>query len=420
MVWRTTVPFGQSSPVVVGRRVYLTARDGDRLLTLCLDVETGRETWRREIRRERSQQAYRANDPASPTPAADEHGVVVFFADFGLAAYSPDGEPRWTLPLGPFENFYGMAASPILAGDLLVLVCDQNRASFLLGVDRKTGRVRWKTERAADSVGWATPMVFRHAVDTPAQIIVLGSNRLASYSLETGEPRWFMPLASMGALGTAVSSGDTLFVSTVASNEPWVPAFEPMLKTYDKDADGRLSLVEFRGDPDLGEHFGWIDTNGDQIATREEWEAARAMGIGQFGAVALRPASFSGKVDPESVLWRFKKNVPYVPAPLVYRGVFYMVKSGGVVTSLDPATGRVFKEGRTREALGDYQASPVAADDKVFLASVEGKMTVLKAGEQWEILGVNDLGDEIHATPALSGGRIYVRTAKAIYCFGAN
>ncbi len=93
MVWRTTVPFGQSSPLVVGRRVYLTARDGDRLLTLCLDVETGRETWRREIRRERSQQAYRANDPASPTPAADEHGVVVFFADFGLAAY-PRGAGR--------------------------------------------------------------------------------------------------------------------------------------------------------------------------------------------------------------------------------------------------------------------------------------------------------------------------------------
>ncbi len=181
-------------------------------------------------------QIFRANDPASPTPAADEDGVIVFFADFGLAAYTPDGKDRWTLPLGPFKNFYGMAASPILTGDMLVLVCDQQEGSFLLAVDRKTGRQRWKTAREGAIIGWATPMVFRPAGGTgPAQLIVLGSTRLDSYSLDTGERRWWMPLGSGGALGTAVASGETLFVSTLSSSEPLMPTFDSVLQQYDKN-----------------------------------------------------------------------------------------------------------------------------------------------------------------------------------------
>ena len=96
-----------------------------------------------------------------------------------------------------------------------------------------------------------------------------------------------------------------------------------------------------------------------------------------------------------------------------------MVKAGGIVTAIDPATGLATKEGRSKDAPGDYTASPIAADGKVFLASVNGKVTVLKAGREWEILGVNDLGEEINATPALSGGRLYVRTRGTLYCFGA-
>lgn len=112
------------------------------------------------------------------------------------------------------------------------------------------------------------------------------------------------------------------------------------------------------------------------------------------------------------------KNLPYIPAPVVYDGVYYTVRDGGIITALDPATGRLLKEGRSREALGEYYASPVAADGKLFLSSGEGKMTVLKAGPEWEVLRVNDLGEEVHATPALSGGRIYVRTHGSLYCFG--
>ncbi len=419
VVWKTSVPYAQSSPIVVGGRLFLTAGDGDRLLTICLDARTGRELWRREIRRERAHKIFKANDPASPTPAADDSGVFVFFPDFGLVSYTPDGKERWSHRLGPFRNFYGMAASPVVAEELVVLVCDQQTGSFVIAVDRLTGRQRWKTERAGMNIGWATPIVFRPAKG-PAELIVLGSTRLDSYYLATGERRWWLPLGSMGALGTPVASGETLLVVTSGVNEPWLPAFETVLAKYDKDKDGRLSLEEFRGDPDVGEHFGWIDANGDNFIDAPEWNTARTLGMGEYGAVAIRPDNAQGQVGAGAIRWRFLKNLPYIPAPLVYQDVYYMVRSGGIVTSLNPATGGLLKQGRSREALGEYYASPVAADGKVFLASDEGKMTVLKAAAQWEVLGVNDLGEEIHATPALSEGRIYVRTHSSLYCFGAS
>lgn len=418
VVWKKAVPYGQSSPVVAGDRVYLTASEGNRLLTVCFDAKTGAQLWQREIRK-KPQQIFRANDPASPTPAADPGGVVAFFPDFGLVAYTADGKDRWSVPLGPFKNFYGMAASPIVAGDLLVLVCDQQSDSFLLALDRKTGHQRWKTNRGGAGIGWATPMVFEPK-DGPAQLIVLGTTRLDSYYLATGETRWWMPIGSGGALGTPVAANGTLFVSTLGSTEPYMPTFEAVLALYDKDHDGRLSRDEFKDDKDLGEHFGWIDTDGDNFITAAEWNEARNSGIGEYGALAIQPGAAQGKLDPAAVRWRFKKNLPYIPAPLVYQDVYYMVRTGGIITSIDPATGRLLKEGRSRDAMGEYYASPVAADSKLYLASAEGKVTVVKAAAEWDVLAVNDLDEEIHATPALSGGRIYVRTHSGLYCFGVS
>jgi outer membrane protein assembly factor BamB len=312
-----------------------------------------------------------------------------------------------------------MAASPILAGGLVVQVCDQQSGSFLLAVDRKTGRQRWRTERPASGIGWATPMVFRPS-QGQVQLIVLGSTRLDSYYLETGESRWWMPVGTGGSLGTPVATGSTLFVSTLSSSEPMMPAFASVLTMYDKDHDGRLSHDEFKGDKDFGEHFGWIDGNSDGFITEAEWNKARTLGTGDFGAIALEPEKLRGQLESSAVRWRFKKNLPYIPAPLVYRDVFFMVRDGGIITSLDAATGQLLKQRRTPEALGEYHSSPVAADGKIFLASTEGKITVLKAAAEWEVLGVNDLADEVHATPALSEGRIYVRTHGALYCFGAS
>lgn len=419
MAWKATIPYGQSSPIVVGTRLYGTASEGERLITFCLDTRTGRELWRRDVKREHVQGAYKANDPASPTPAADASGVVAFFPELGLISYDNSGKERWRYALGPFKNFYGMSGSPIIAGGLVVLVCDQVSGSFVIALDRATGRLRWKTDRPGASIGWSTPIIFRPEANR-TELIVLGSSRLDAYDLASGASRWWLPLASDGSMGTPLVHGDTLMVSTSGSNQPGLPTFASMLEKNDEDKDGRLSFQEFHNLPGLGEHFGWIDENDDKVIINAEWDKARAYGQGEWGAIAVRPGNARGQIAASAVRWRMQKNIPYIPAPLLYQNVYYMVKTGGIITSLDPTTGSLLKQGRPPNALGEYFASPIAADGKVFLANTEGKITVLKAGAEWEVLAVNEMGDEIGATPALSNGQIYVRTRGTMYCFKAT
>jgi outer membrane protein assembly factor BamB len=120
-------------------------------------------------------------------------------------------------------------------------------------------------------------------------------------------------------------------------------------------------------------------------------------------------------------LWRYDKSFTgVIPSPLLYRGVLYVVKNGGILSSFDAATGKELKTGRVQGALGGYSASPVAAEGRLYVANEEGKVAVLRAGGDWDVVQVNDLDENCYATPALSDGRIYLRTAEALYCFGAG
>ena len=125
-----------------------------------------------------------------------------------------------------------------------------------------------------------------------------------------------------------------------------------------------------------------------------------------------------GDLTKAGVLWSMQKFLPNVPSPLLYEGVLYIIKDGGILTSLDPGTGAILKQGRLPEALGTYYSSPVGADGKVYVASQEGKLTVLRAGAQWEALATHDFGDEIYATPAPLDDGLYVRTRSHLYRFG--
>ena len=410
VAWKVEVPFGQSSPVVVGNRIFLTATDEGSLLTLAYDLASGRELWRRALQPAKLKPIYKANDPASPTPVADAKNVYVFFADFGLIAYSHAGKERWRHPLGPFENFYGMSSSPILAGGQLLLLCDHAKGSFLLSLDPATGKQRWRTARPESAEGWSVPFAHQD------QLIAVGSTRVDSYHLSTGERRWWLPLPSNGSMGTPVLVGDSVIVTASGSDQPWLPTFAATLTSFDKNADQKVSLTEGSTDENIAGNFGWFDQNKDGSIDATEWETARQMGLGEYGAVAI-PLSGKGKLESSAVRWRVKRNLPYVPSSILFDGVLYMVKDGGIITSLDPTTGATLKQGRATGALGDYFASPVAADGKVYIVNSEGKMTVLQAGPQWEILALNDLADEAFSTPAIVGNRLLVRTRNSLISF---
>ncbi|MBL8177341.1 MAG: PQQ-binding-like beta-propeller repeat protein [Bryobacterales bacterium] len=413
MAWKAVVPFGQSSPIVAAGRVFVTAKENGKLVTIAHDAASGRQLWRKELAPRHSHEIYRSNDPASATPAAAGNSIYVFFPDFGLVSYALDGKERWRHPLGPFQSFYGMASSPIVAGDLVILICDQTRGSFLLALDKNTGKQRWRTERREHKEGWSVPIVH------DGQLIAIGSTRLDSYHLTTGESRWWMPLSSNGAMGTPLIHGDKLVLSTDGSNEPWLPGFAAVLEKLDKNHDRKVSAEEAKNEKDWFEHFGWVDRNDDKLLEDAEWNEARNLGVGQFGAFSVS-LNGKGKLEPSAAHWRFQRNIPYIPAPLLYNNTFFMVKSGGIVTALDPATGKLLKQGRSQAAPGDYFASPVAGDGKIFMVSNEGKLSVLKAAPEWEVLSVNDLGEETFATPAIADGRLFVRTRGSLYCFSTE
>ena len=417
LVWKTSVPFARSSPVVTTDRVFLTASEGDNLITLALDRKTGKVLWRRDVVRPRHMPIYKANDAASPTPVSDGKNVFVFFAELGLISYGPDGKERWRVPLGPFNSFYGMGGSPILIGNTLVMVCDQRTDSFIVAIDTRTGKELWRKNRS-NYEAYSTPAIYKPQ-NGPSQVIVLGSNSVDGYSLDKGERLWWVTRIGAYPKGVPVLGTDMVYVTGDGGEQPFLPPFDETLKQFDADKDQRVKRDEMKSQAEALDHFGWLDANNDGYIERTEWDFVRSSTTSGHGLTAVR-ISGQGDLTSSNVAWRVQKAYPSIPAPLMYRGVIYLMKEGGIVSSLDPASGQVLKQGRTPDALEEYYASPVAADGKVYVVSASGKVTVLKADPQWEILAMNDLDEEVWATPAIAGSNIYIRTRGALYAFGAT
>lgn len=420
VVWKTALPPGHSSPVLTRDRIFVTGWEADKLLTICLDRATGKILWRRDLTRPRVQELHKANSPASPSPVTDGRNVYVFFADFGLLSYGPDGRERWRLPLGPFNNPFGVGASPILAGDRLLMICDSETGSFFLAVDKDTGKMKWRVERPEYTRGFSTPVLY-HPKDGPLQVIVSGSLQLTSYSVDTGEPLWWVRGSTWQMKSTPVLDGDAIYVhgwaggADVGQQED-IPPFEDVLKKWDANADGGLAREEI-ADPRAKKDWSAMDLDRDGVLGERDWRMYRSRRSVQNAVRAIRLGG-RGDMTDHSIRWRYLKSLPNVPSPLLYKNVLYLLKEGGIFTTLDPSSGEVLKQARLTGAPGDYFSSPVGADDKVYTVSEACQVSVLKAGGQWEVLAVNDLDDSCNATPALAEGRLYIRTRSALYCFG--
>jgi outer membrane protein assembly factor BamB len=422
VVWKTRLAVGNSSPVLAGDRIFLTGHEGDRLITFCIDRTTGKILWRREVSAQRQEPLHKLNDRAAPTPATDGKNVYAFFGDFGLVSYGPDGNERWRMPLGPFSNLHGMAASPILVDGKLIQVCDQDVGSYLLAVDAETGRVAWRTDRGEVVHGFSTPAVYRPR-EGPAHVIVPGSYQMIAYAADTGKKLWWVRGTTWQVKSAPVIDADVLYFNG------WAPGGDPgeqvdivpfaeALAKIDADQDGRISKEEVWPSPwKPSGTFEAVDLNDDQVLDERDWTFYRARRSARNTTIAVKLGG-EGDVTDSHVLWRFNKSIPDVPCPLLYRGVLYLIRTGGILTTLNPKTGEILKQGRVMGALEGYYASPVGADGKVYLLSQEGKAVVLRAAGQWEILAINDLEDGGYATPAIGDGKIYLRTRNTLYCFG--
>jgi outer membrane protein assembly factor BamB len=420
LIWRLALPRGHSSPILWGDRLYLTAFRETTLMTIAIDRRQGKILWERQAPGEAKKSVDPRNNPASPSPAVEANGIYVFFPDYGLVAYEPDGRERWKMPLGPFNNIYGMGASPVIIGNDVVLACDQGTGSFVMAVDKRSGKLRWKTPRPEAKSGHATPIVWR-APDGRTEILLPGSFLLTAYDAATGAKRWWVRGLSFEIKSTPVIAGDTLFINGYGApqNDPGrkvvVPPAAETWKTADADRDGVLSKGEFpKGIP---QWFSIADLDVNGSLTEDEWEYYRAALDSENGMLAIRLGG-KGDVTETAVKWKYQRSVPQLPSPLIYRGVLYMVNDNGIVTTLNPETGALISQGRLTGALGNYYASPVAAGGHIFFVSERGAVAILPPTGELTPLVVNDLKEDAYATPAFADGRVYIRTVEALYAFG--
>ena len=421
VIWKSEVPIGYSSPVLHEKYIFLTAIDQGKLLIICMDRITGETIWQKEAPRPRQEKIDSRNNPASPSPVIDENNVYVFFPDFGLLAYSFAGKELWQLPLGPFNNDYGMGASPVVAGDKVVLVCDQTTGSFIIAIDKLTGKVAWRKDRPEAKSGHCTPILYQPEIGD-LQIIVAGSFLLIAYSADTGERVWWVNGLSFEMKSTPVIYNGMVFINGYATpmNQPGsqlkIPAFDEALSKFDTNKDRLLEESELPKEVPY-DWFSFIDLKKDGQLDKDDWSFFEAALASENSVLGIR-LSGHGDMTAANTVWKYYRYVPQLPSPLVYRDRLYLINDIGFVTIFKPSDGSVIKEGRLTGGGSQFYASPVGADGKIYFISRGGKVSVLYADGTIDIQSISDLKEECYATPAIADGRIYIRTVGNLYCFG--
>ncbi len=438
VVWKTDLPPGHSSPVLTAKNIFVTAhtpinakeKREHKLFVICMDRKTGKIVWQREAPKAHKARLENVNGPASASPVTDGENVYAFFQEFGLIAFTAEGKEKWRLPLGPFNMFYGFGASPILVDDKIILPVDQDLGSYLIAIDKNTGKTKWKVDRPEVISGYSTPTIHQPRTG-PKQIIIPESFQLSSYSVADGKRVWWVRGLACEMKSVVSYDDEYLYINgwgfpqnQPGQQIPTVPFVEGLAK-YDQNKDGVIAKSELeKVDRASGDKMGFMlkaafeafDLDRDGTVNAKDWEVFRAMLASENGLLAIKHGG-QGDMTDKAIRWRYQRPVPQVPSTLLYQGSLFMVNDSGILISFDPVTGNIIKQGRLKGAIDKYFASPVGADGKVYLISQDGTVSVVKATGEWEVMAVNPLGDEVFATPAIADGKLFVRTKSALYCF---
>lgn len=420
-VWRVETPAGNSSPVIWGNRLFLTGYAGGKLLTLAYDRSTGRELWRRDVVAGKVEEVHPSlGSPATATPVTDGERVYVHFGSFGVLAYDFEGNESWRQPMKLTQTEYGASSSPILAGANVIQLLDQDGDSHLVALDRHTGKTAWRVNRSEMRRGFGTPILWSH--DGATDLVVPGTIWLEGLDAASGAERWRVSgLARITCTSPVIGDGLLFAASWTTGGDHGqghllMPKFDDVLPERDLDRDGRLTLAELPPGP-AKDRFKHLDGNRNGFVEREEWESmAGIFARVENQAFAVKPDA-NGRVSDDGVLWRFKKGLPYVGSPLAYHGRFYLVKDGGMLTCLDPRTGKPFYQEERLGPVGAYYASPLGAGGRLYITSRTGTIVVVKAGDAFEVEARNELGEITQASPAALGDVLFVRTAGHLAAF---
>jgi outer membrane protein assembly factor BamB len=359
--WKVKLPAeGHSSPVVWGDRLFVTCGDREtaQRIILCLKTSDGSTVWER--RYDSAKHVVNpANSYAASTPAVDADHLYVYWTtrdEITLLALDHSGKEVWRRTFGEFISEHGSGASPIVFGDLVVLPNDQEGNSSILAVDRKTGQTRWTLPRTTAKAAYGTPAVYRPEGGPPELILTSNGHGVTSLDPKTGQVNWELK--------------DAFSLRTV--NSPVV-------------ASGLI--------------VGTCGVGGD----------AKRL-------VAVQPGSKKDAQEPKLV-WEQAKSIPYVPTPIARGDLLFLWTDNGVVRCLRSATGEQAWEARLQDL---FYSSPVCADGRLYCVSRKGTCYVIAASEKYELLATNPLGEGSHATPAITGGVLYLRTFNHLISLGGK
>jgi outer membrane protein assembly factor BamB len=346
--------------------------------------------------------------------------VVSLFGSAGLFAYDRAGQELWQLPMGPFNNDFGAGTSPIIVGDRVIVVQDHDTDSFLMSLDKRTGKQLWRTDRSEFPRNYCSPVIWE--VDGRKQIVVAATLRVVGYDFETGKELWTVRgIARTVCMTPVVGADNRLYVASwAAGGDPGEPIDIPLWKdavARDANKNGTLEESEVKAIQPVNQRFSQFDRDKTGSITEKEYVYFRGLfTTGKNSVISIKPGG-SGDITKTHVAWEHRKTLPFCASPLYAHGYVFTVKDGGICTSLNAQTGDALKTARLRGA-GEYYASPVAGDNKVYLIDDAGRLTVISSYAEWTVLHDADFQEEVYATPALVDGRVYLRTKGQLYCFG--
>lgn len=423
--WRTEIPAGYSSPTVCGEHVFVTGAEqdgaeGGLLSTIALERATGEIAWVSELEYEGSRPG--ASSPAAPSPVTDGERVYSVFHHFGIVALDMQGEVEWELELAPFDIPHGMSTSAVVHGGTLVLQVDQDNGAYLLALDKATGEELWRVGREGTQHGYSTPAI-HSPEEGPAQVVVSGSFQIAGYALEDGRKLWWVDGSAWQATPVPLVAGGHAFVNAYqgAPSEFGMPtfaeSFEAQLEDKDSNGNGLLERGEWEHEA-LQQGWFLFDLDGDDMLGPADYAYAQRAGRARGGLFAIR-LDGEGDVTATHVDWvqKDRRGLPGIPSPVLVGDHLFVIKRGGLLSSIDVESGEVVKQERVGRP-DAYYASPIAAGDRVLTASQNGTLTIIKAEAEWEVLASAELEEEIWSTPAVAGGQVFVRSLEALYCFG--
>jgi outer membrane protein assembly factor BamB len=452
--WTADVPPANSSPIIWSGKIFLTGVENGRLVTLAVNATNGKRLWLRSTPKVELAKVHRAGSNAASSPCADAERVYSYFGSFGLICHDHHGKELWRRPISTPKSMYGMSTSPILHDGKVILVLDDDNnlkgsrlsRSTIVAFSCKTGKTVWRTSRPYNRSGWSTPVVWRHKSGT--DIAVLGNGRAYGYDAASGEERWYVSGFSRETIATPVIGNGRLHLSASrqggwgdAEVDP-LPFWKAVLP-FDKNGDERIGrdeisknfTIPFRPELPIGHPgyglplpkdpkrrkerqltvFNWRDKNRDGFWTKSEFMADMTVGRGHPNLAAIN-AGGRGDITQTHTEWNLRTGIPEITSPLYHDGCLYLIRAGGLLTCVNAATGDMIYRERLG-APGQYSPSPVVANGHLIIVSSRGVLSVVKAGDVFEVVQQIDVRSEIPATPALDRNSIYLRTTSSLMAF---